>query len=343
MLCITVHRLIFPELVIGAALWPGPLCASISIGEGSTTHTTSTAKEGGPNAYADAETGVASWQSSWSTSGHTFAPIFVELEDHALPPAFEVLTVTITSTPQTNSQRSGSHGAPRRKLPTASNDELELPIAQFDILLSGLGLEERWRLAAQRQRAQAIHTHAIVENEASNAQGEENQHVFEAHEQAAGKTSAADEVILERPGLRTTASSNSAVTSTTEDAVRLLKHASWERVGLHTTRAPAYPGDRESISPLPSPITPRVATEAEFSHEIDVARPKVGEGCLIDIGLSLMDADDVPPNHKGAHLLAGTRSGANGDGPSSSSTTPKQTKADKALDFFFEFEEPIPL
>ncbi len=302
-LYIKVHRLIFPELVIGAALWPGPLCASISIGEGSTTHTTSTTKEGGSNAYADVETGVASWQSSGSKSGHAFAPIFVELEDHALPPAFEVLTVTITSTPQTNSQRSGSHGTP-----------LELPIAQFDILLSGLGLEERWRLASQRQRAQTIHTHAIVEEEAADAQGEEKE-AFEAYKQAAGKTSAAEGTGLEQAGSRTTVRSV-AVTSTSEDAVRLLKHASWERVGLHTTRAPAYPGDRDSTSPLPSPISPRIATEAEFSNETDFARPKVGEGCVIDIGLTLMGADDVLPNHRGPHLLAGTRTGANG-GPSS--------------------------
>jgi hypothetical protein len=295
---------------MGAALWPGPLCATISIGEGSTAHTTSTLK----------------------------------LEDYSLPPAFEVLTVTITSTPQTSTQRSGSKRAPPRTMATASSDGLELPIAQFDILLPGLGLEERWRLVAQRQRAQAIHLHS---NEPSRVHADEKDEevdaesdlddVFEAYEQAAGETSA-DDSGFKQPGTRTTVSSNVAVTSTSEDAVRLQKHASWERVGLHTTRAPAYPGDRESsTSPLPSPISPCVSTEAGCSHEVALARPKIGDGCFIDIGLSLMGADDVLPNHN-----AGRCNGASG-GPSSPSGTPNKTKVDKALGFFFEFEEPIEL
>ena len=299
MLCITMHRLIFPEVVAGAALWPGPLCATISTGAGSTAYATSTAQEGALNVYADEATGVASWQSSGRRSGHAFAPIHVELEDHALPPPFDVLTVTVTSTPQTGSQRSRNESGAQPAPPPVGNDELKLPIAQFDVVLPGLGLEERWRRAAQRPRAQAIHIHNIDPS------------LLQKSEDEAADTNGESDDVHEADGQAATARSTAAATSTSDDAVRLLTHASWERVGLHTTPAPAFSEgrDRESTSPLPSPIS---STDTAKCYETALARPQVGDGCFIDIGLSLVSPDSAAPRHGSARSLPRRRRGASG-------------------------------
>ena len=292
-----------------------------------------------------------------------------------MPLSFEVLSVTITSTPQTNSQRD------REEEQSAPAAALGLPIAQFDILLSGLGLEEKWRRAAHRQRARNIHIHTIepsllVDNEDD-----------EGEQQGGGGT---DEGVRER-------------------SVRLLKHASWERVGLHTTRAPAYPDEQQPDDSSPrSPTSPgdqstpgilspgRVLSSPngvlnedddsdgssesdgvlEDEDEVDhfsperqghggsfvfhspttgrerVARPKVGDGCFIEIGLSLAPDDDAPPDHERRaqqqqrqppqpqRPRTPPRNNGRGGGTSPSSSQ-KNTKSGK--DLSFNFEEPIQL
>ena len=227
-------------------------------------------------------------------------------------------------------------------MPEAGGDELQLPIAQFDILLPGLGLEDRWRLQAQQQRAQAIRIHNIGSTLPQKGQEQSRVHldtddIFETDEQSARETSIS--YPDKQPGSRTTVSRNVAVSSTPENGVRLLKHASWERVGLHTTRAPAYSAVNKIASPLPSPISPCSADGLEW-HESALPRPRVGDGCFIDIGLSLVSPRDTPSDVGPANGLPQRQVG---DGASSPmrSATPKKTKADKALGFFFEFADPI--
>ena len=247
-LCITVYNVIFPDVVPGAVLWPGPLCAKISIGQGTTAATATTA-ERGHAAYVDDNDGTAAWGGS---RGHAFAPISVELEDHALPPPFEVLSITITSS---------SHDTNGESV----KGDAGFPIAQFDILLSGLGLEDRWRLEAQKHRAQSIR---IVHDMATGLDNEDE-------EDADARLS---------------------------QMVRLRKQTSWERVGLHTTRALERRSSGEGIedADTPSPIAENKDSFNYGGLDASVAstadhgpRPKVGEGCWIDVGLSLLASDDA--------------------------------------------------
>ena len=109
-----------------------PLRAHISLGAGQRA-------DFSPPVYTTS--GVA----TWGRGGHRFAPIGLLLEDHALPPESHVLSVTVMS------ERRGK----------------AFPLAQFDVLLPGLGLERRWReqrvewqRSAMRLTERSTHRHA---------------------------------------------------------------------------------------------------------------------------------------------------------------------------------------
>jgi hypothetical protein len=132
---ITLHGVIFPEVASGASLWSGKLRAAIAIGPSGAGRLPDTLAEGVDDVCVDLETGLAVWNKN-RTGQHQFADISVELEDHALPPAFEVLSITILSV----------------KADRAEHAKLE-PLVQFDVLLSGLGLDDAWKTEARYERA----------------------------------------------------------------------------------------------------------------------------------------------------------------------------------------------
>ena len=184
---ICLYSVTFPEVAVGCEIWSGPLKAKLEIGHAVGVHkkelSRSTSIEGLPDALVDPETGIARWSTTLDVDengkccssrtgscgsstglngadcGHEFKDITIVLEDNALPPAFEVLSITILSSPHSTN---GARGAPAGKTAVAGT-----PLAQFDVLLAGLGLANPWKMEAHRERSANIHTRCGVEGDLS--------------------------------------------------------------------------------------------------------------------------------------------------------------------------------